>query len=142
MGYTPYRRRYEGSDSNEKREKVILEFQNGDVEISMIEKEHLGNYRYYVCPAGVIPVEKVPEGWGLLEVHRGRDIHTSVFAKVQEKNWKSEQNILISVLRRLNIAKDDHVAIQRFTVDGFLGVPSKKRATFYIDNENTEGEGI
>jgi Holliday junction resolvase len=97
----------------------------------------IGSQRWYLTPLGLIKKDEVPEGWGLLEVHRCRDIHTSVFAKVQEKNWRSEQNILISVLRRLNVEKNDHIAIQRYTTDSFIkgGPPSKKRATFYIEDE-------
>ena len=28
--------------------------------------KQLGNYRYYLCPAGVIDVSEIPENWGLL----------------------------------------------------------------------------
>jgi Holliday junction resolvase len=92
------------------------------------ENMALGNQRWYLAPLCMIKNEEVPEGWGLLEVHRCRDIMVSIHTKIKEKNWKSEQNILISVLRRLNVANNDHIAIQR-------GPSSKKRATFYINNE-------
>ncbi|MDR0472327.1 MAG: hypothetical protein LBH43_01455 [Treponema sp.] len=97
----------------------------------------MGSQRWYLAPFGIIKKEEVSDGWGLLEVHRYHDIHVSVFARIQEKNWKSEQNILISVMRRLNVAKEDHVAIQRYTMDSFIigGSPSKKRASFYIEEE-------
>jgi hypothetical protein len=33
-------------------------------------KNSLGNQRFYLCPAGLIPVEQIPENWGLLYAHK------------------------------------------------------------------------
>lgn len=99
----------------------------------------LGNQRWYLAPLGIIKPDEVPEDWGLLEVLRNRDIlYPKIRAAIQESNKESEINILISVMRRLNAEKDGHIAIMRYVEDlkGFGG-PSKKKATFYINDEET-----
>lgn len=39
------------------------------------DKNRVGNYRYYLCPTGVIKEEELPENWGLL-VWDGRRTNT------------------------------------------------------------------
>jgi len=63
--YWAYQIGYNKPTDGEIEKKKRMELTHGKIEIDLIEKRHLGNIRYFVCPAGVIPVEKVPEGWGL-----------------------------------------------------------------------------
>jgi len=100
----------------------------------------LGDQRWYLAPHGVIPVDKVPEKWGLLEWVGGINVLVIKKPELQEGNRDSEIKILLSVMRRLNIQKDDHVAIKRYDDKPMItvkGVPivSKKRAEFYIKQE-------
>jgi hypothetical protein len=96
----------------------------------------IGSQRWYLAPLGIIPIDKVPEKWGLLEVTPGRTILMTRKAEIQERNYDSEQAILISLMRRLKIVNDDHVAIKRYRK--LPGLESKKRATFYISDEEQE----
>jgi len=100
--------------SEGKKQKVKLEFENGDIEIELIEKEHLGNYRYFVCPYGLIPVDKVPEGWGLYYYKNGR-----FFIKKKSgyfrSNLKHENAYIVHALRRY--ASGDSTGIMINTYD-------------------------
>ena len=97
----------------------------------------LGSQRWYLAPEGVIPKDKVPVKWGLLEVTSEGKIKVIIKPELQDRNRDSEIKILISLLRRLNIQKDDHVAIRRYEDSPMVTVKgepilSKKRAMFYI----------
>jgi hypothetical protein len=65
----------------------------------------VGAERYYLAPTGLIGVEELPGGWGLLEV-RGREIET---VKRSAKNLRSsgglqyEMNLLLASLRRVEV---------------------------------------
>jgi hypothetical protein len=91
----------------------------------------IGRHRWYLAPVGVIPVDKVPEKWGLLEVKPDGKIKVLKFPILQDRDYQSEINMLISTMRRLNILPDDHVSIKKYTPD--LWGTSKKKATFYIE---------
>jgi Holliday junction resolvase len=111
------------SDFFADQKKVVRKFENFGI----------GSQRWYLAPEGIIPVEKVPEKWGLLEVTPNRKIKVSKRPVLQERDFQSEINMLISTMRRLNILPDDHVAIKKYTpLQGFA--PSKK-ASFYIQGE-------
>jgi hypothetical protein len=98
----------------------------------------IGSQRWYMAPLGVIPKDKIPEKWGLLEVTEGRSVLVTKKAELQERNFDSEIIILLSLMRRLKIVADGHIAIKRYRK--LARAPeSKKRATFYIDQEQ-EGE--
>jgi len=108
------------SDFNADKKKPFREFEQG-----------IGGQRWYLAPRGVIPYESVPDKWGLLEVTPGKNILAIKKAEIQPRDFHSEMIMLISMIRRLNIAKDDHVAIKKYVPDiGFA--PSKKKASFYI----------
>ena len=62
-------------------------------------KYKIGNYRYYLCPAGVISKDELPEGWGLLEWD-GKHINKVVQAKKFDVFNKSELMLLSSILSR------------------------------------------
>jgi hypothetical protein len=97
----------------------------------------IGLQRWYMAPLGVIPQDKVPEKWGLLEVTDGRSILVTKEAELQERNFDSEIIILLSLMRRLKITPDKHIAIKRYKK--LRGMPeSKNRATFFIDQEKEE----
>ena len=68
-------------------------------------KTGVGCERYYLAPRGVIQVEELPAGWGLLEA-TGREIER---VKPSAKNLRStigfqnEMNLLLASLRRVEI---------------------------------------
>ncbi len=65
----------------------------------------VGAERYYLAQRGVIRVDELPSGWGLLEIS-GREIET---ARKSAKNLRSsvgfelEMNLLLASLRRVEV---------------------------------------
>ena len=66
----------------------------------------LGRWRFYLAHAGIIPHDKLPDGWGLYEVH-GRSVRHAAGVKYRnmseipfESNEVGERLMLISALRR------------------------------------------
>ncbi|MDR2597275.1 MAG: hypothetical protein LBC76_08160 [Treponema sp.] len=102
-------------------------------------EEGIGGQRWYLAPKGIIPIEALPAKWGLLEVTPDKKIHVSKHAELQPRDFHSEMIMLISTIRRLNINPDGHVAISKYDPPEKLGFkPSKKKATFYISEEEEE----
>jgi hypothetical protein len=88
----------------------------------------VGYQRWYMAPEGIIPHDKIPPKWGLLEVTPGRRILVTIKSELHKNNKSSEITILLSLLRRLNIQPDGHVAIKKYEI-----VSDKNKATFYVD---------
>lgn len=79
-------------------------------------EQGMGTYRFFMCPAGVIESEDLPESWGLVWVNEkgkavqkvgpkgncwcGKNAEPFLFT---EKCMKSEQAMLVSALRRLHL---------------------------------------
>jgi len=89
----------------------------------------MGAQRWYLAPAGIIPIDEVPEKWGLLEVIENK-IKVTKKAEIQKRSYESEIKVLLSTLRRLNIQSDGHVAIKKYEI-----LSSRNRATFFIESE-------
>jgi len=94
----------------------------------------IGSQRWYLAPVGIIPIEKVPEKWGLLEVQFDK-IKVTKKCVIQERDFHSEFNMLISTIRRLNVLPDDHIGISKYTPLTGNFANSKKKATFCIQAE-------
>lgn len=60
----------------------------------------IGNYRYYLAPAGIITKEELPENWGLLEWD-GKKIHMVVRAKYLKVQSEFELAIMTSIMSRI-----------------------------------------
>ena len=67
----------------------------------------VGDYRYYMTPAGLLVQKNLPDKWGLLEV-TGKKVEVVKLAERQESNNKGERRILLSIIRRL-MAKESLV---------------------------------
>jgi len=67
----------------------------------------IGNWRFYLSPPGVIPVDEIPEGWGLYEVDGRRVVHVfgEQYANMGpmpfESSANKEKTMLLSAIRRL-----------------------------------------
>lgn len=62
----------------------------------------IGQQRFFMAPAGVIPASELPEGWGLLEVS-GNVVRTAVehaLLYLDEKRAAAEVPLLVAALRR------------------------------------------
>ncbi|MDR2782552.1 MAG: hypothetical protein LBB48_01685 [Treponema sp.] len=101
----------------------------------MVSENALGLLRWYLAPKGLIPVQEIPEKWGLLEVLPGRSIIAAKKAEPQGRGYESEITCLLSLLRRLDIAPDNHVAIKRYVISSNVN-----RATFFVDSEKEAGK--
>jgi len=96
----------------------------------------IGGQRWYLAQEGIIKIESLPDKWGLLEVTPKKIVKVVKRTEIHERDFKSEMNMLISFVRRLNIMKEDHVAIKKYELPEKLGFkPSKKKATFYIKDK-------
>jgi len=75
----------------------------------------MGDFRFYLCPVGLISKEELPLNWGLIYVSdngKSRCIHNPYCktalgniwgVNLHEKNYKAEQGFTYSALRRLYI---------------------------------------
>jgi len=68
----------------------------------------LGDFRYYLAPAGLIRPDELPEYWGLVEVSNGNAFGDIVRRKVQAVRFerdaeglRRELALLVSALRRM-----------------------------------------
>lgn len=63
-------------------------------------KHQIGNYRYYLCPDGVISPDELPEGWGLL-YWNGKKVNKIVPApKCWNTDHKYDMFVLCSIIAR------------------------------------------
>lgn len=60
----------------------------------------LGNYRFYLCPEGLIKPDEIPENWGL-SYWNGRYAEVIVKPEWQKSNQNREIAFVNSVLRRI-----------------------------------------
>jgi len=93
----------------------------------------LGYYRYYMVPKGLLDVDDLPDGWGLVEVTPdGKTRVKRASAPWYESNKAAEVNILLSLIRRLKVDSGRHVAINVYTIDN----EKEPRASAIIGSES------
>ena len=61
-------------------------------------------FRYYMAPIGLIAVDELLPGWGLLEV-QGRRVLVTAMAEKQERCANYEMGMLVSECRKIQIAE-------------------------------------
>lgn len=62
----------------------------------------LGNFRFYLCPHGLIPVKLIPEDWGLLYCHPDRiTIRKKPNSHYEPQVRAEEYHLLYSIARRV-----------------------------------------
>ncbi|MEN6379237.1 MAG: hypothetical protein ABFD15_06635 [Methanofastidiosum sp.] len=64
------------------------------------EEDGLGQNRYFLTPEKLISIDRLPEGWGLMEVINNKVTITKE-SKLFQCNIKQEVGILLSTLRRI-----------------------------------------
>lgn len=67
-----------------------------------LSDKQLGNYRYYLCPEGVISESEIPDKWGLL-LYDGKKIIKVRNATYQKSSTDAELLVLTSIMRREGI---------------------------------------
>jgi len=65
----------------------------------------VGNERFYLTLPGLITVDELPQGWGLLEYARGRIemVHSSLKNLRTAVGFRYEMNLLLASLRRVEV---------------------------------------
>lgn len=68
-------------------------------------EQGIGSERFYLAPSGLVRREELPEGWGLLELRRGRIETTHPAAKNLRSatGFRYEMNLLLASLRRVEV---------------------------------------
>ena len=79
--------------------------------------------RYYVCPADIIQLEDLPEGWGLIW-YKNNKFYLKRTSKKCKRNIGLESRLLINALKRVNEGRLDNVIIK-----AYLNKPEKKDIT-------------
>lgn len=99
-------------------EKFDMEYKQYRPEMYYIEAPHLGLYRYYVCPSGLIKKEEIPEGWGLYWYKNGRYYKKKVSKKFK-RNLFQENELLCHALRKVyNLGKNAKgIMVRKFSED-------------------------
>lgn len=75
----------------------------------------IGQHRYFLSTPGVIRVDSLPAGWGLLEV-TGSGIRVARESDAFEANHPQEIRILLSCLRRVGHTAPKGVSIRCYTI--------------------------
>jgi len=65
----------------------------------------VGSERYYLTPPGLVKIEELPAGWGLLELQRGKIEmkHPSAKNLRTTTGFRYEMNLLLASLRRVEV---------------------------------------
>jgi len=90
----------------------------------------MGDFRYYFTPPGLIKVEELPSGWGLLELH-GAKVFRIVEATHIPKDHRTEIALLVSALRRV----DGHapgVSVKLYFIE------TRNRAVILAERESSD----
>jgi hypothetical protein len=68
-------------------------------------EQGVGCERFYLVPAGLVRQEELPQGWGLLELRRGRieAAHPSAKNLRSATGFRCEMNLLLASLRRVEV---------------------------------------
>ena len=112
----------------------------------------MGCRRYFMAPKGMIKINELPLGWGLLEVSKSRVYVTMESGKFEEYNRRSEVGLLLSALQRTGQICPQGVSVRVYkyetknTATLTVGVEPKQDCTECGDNlkclcgEPKEGE--
>lgn len=63
-------------------------------------KEGMGFERYYLAPSKVIPLDALPEPWGLMEVVGSKIVVVKKSSRFIARNHRDETTLLVNALRR------------------------------------------
>lgn len=62
----------------------------------------MGNMKLYLCPEGLIKVDELPDGWGLLYCSEAGKISIAKLPEKRDADLDSERTMLMSIIRRMN----------------------------------------
>lgn len=73
----------------------------------------VGNWRYYMAPAGLIHVEELPDKWGLIEVNERGHLKV-VRGPYQDTNYYSQIERLVSMRHDADVAREMFLVVRLF----------------------------
>ncbi|MEQ6438152.1 adenylosuccinate synthase [Comamonas sp. w2-DMI] len=73
----------------------------------------VGNWRYYMAPAGLIQVDELPDKWGLIEVN-ARGHLKLVRGPYQDSNYYSQVERLVSMRHEADVAREMYLVVRLF----------------------------
>lgn len=73
----------------------------------------LGRLRYYVCPAGLIQIDELPFGWGLIWYNNNR-FYLKKKSELFKNNKCLENRLLINAIKRVNENRKESVLIKEY----------------------------
>ena len=79
----------------------------------------IGDYRYYLCPEGLLTTVDMPPGWGLLSANGDAVTRIQVAQRMPLKNEKAETTMLLLLARRLARGQDriEGAAVKAYVYD-------------------------
>jgi hypothetical protein len=76
----------------------------------------LGDHRFYLTPSAMLNPNDLPSSWGLLELGR-RCVKTVKQSDHFEKNYRAEQGILVSAMRRIKMEGHRGMSIKHYSIE-------------------------
>jgi hypothetical protein len=76
----------------------------------------MGDYRFFLAPRGIITVQDLPDGWGLLEASPSGRIKIIAEGSRFEANKPNEITLLISAVRRLRPTTGEHASCRVYEI--------------------------
>lgn len=67
------------------------------------EAEGIGEDRYYICPEGLIPPDKLPNKWGLLYIREDGGVDLVKYSRFFKSNVKGERALFHYIIRKEKI---------------------------------------
>lgn len=92
----------------------------------------MGDIRYYFTVGNLLNPKRLPDNWGLLEIHGKRVYTKKKPVRFLKKAVRGEQALLISTIRRIGQAAPKGVSVRCYTNE------TKNRASVHIDIEPLE----
>jgi hypothetical protein len=62
---------------------------------------HLGSYRWFCAPSGIIQTHELPTGWGLLQIVNAKLVQRIEPTRMDDVDREAELSIMVSVLRNV-----------------------------------------
>ncbi len=85
----------------------------------------MGLHRYYLCLAGLISADELPDRWGLLYA-QGKRVHVMRQSAWQPKSAEAETGVLLSAFRRFGEQPVQGVSVKCYVI------PTRNRAALYL----------
>lgn len=78
----------------------------------------LGNWRYFMCPEGMIQPDELPEGWGLLWINKRGHVKPKAgfaHALAVSKNYRRHQDALAAYRQESDLAGEQFILVKLYS---------------------------